>query len=265
MIICYSTEDYYDWLPIFLKSFYHFNKNGTKIHINTRNLTEKQIGHIYDCYDNVVVENKTMTLNQLSKEHNIPVKTILESRNGCNSKKKHDHRLWMNIIADGDRINSYYDTVLKYPDEELYLLLDVDFLFRGNIDHVFEKILKYDVGIRIRKKSFPKKINIKNKRIDSIINIATVALNNNKNALHFLDRWIHHINKKPMIKRNHFKWGQYAIALAYNDCSNFNFYRYMDEFDSSLGKKSTVWFFKTKRKQRDIKIAKNELQRILNG
>jgi hypothetical protein len=141
---------------------------------------------------NVVVDNKSLTIKDLSRKHNIPESEIEKSREGCcDSKKKKNHRLFMNMIADGDRIESYYDTVISYCNEPYYILTDIDLLFRKKLNKLFfENVVKYDVGLKLRvgKKTgkIPKRINTEGKLKSGLINISTVTINNNDNGINFL-------------------------------------------------------------------------------
>lgn len=268
MIISYLTETYFDWGLLFVNSFSLFHPNE-KIYLSTRNLNKSQIKSLSSLSKNIHIDNKPLVIKELSKQYGIPEKKIEDSREGCNDpSKKKNHRLWMNITADGDRINSYLSAMENYKNEKFYMLTDIDLLFRRNIDDVFQYIMKSgDVGLKLRagkKGTMPKRVNTEGKLKDALINISTVAIKNNSNGKTFIERWIKHVNGTPMKKKNGIKWGQYAICLTYNDLSDsMKFYKFKQRvFSPYLHKEAPVWFFKTKKKKRDYQTAASELKRI---
>jgi hypothetical protein len=97
-----------------------------------------------------------------------------------------------------------------------------------------------------------------------LINISTVTINNNDNGINFLKSWVKHVVSTPMKNKNGIKWGQYAIALAFNECrENTEFFRFeRGTFSPYLLETAPVWIFKTKFKDNDMKIARNELNAL---
>jgi len=266
MIISYTTEDYFDWSLIFVKSFCYLHPD-IKVHINSRNLKDQQIDKIKSVGSNIFVDNKKLSIKDLAEKYNIKEKDIENSRKGNNDKKKHDHRLWMNLTADGDRISQYYETVKQYPNEDYYLLCDIDLLFRKSLYDFFEEIKQYDVGLKLRvnKKSniLPDKINVSNPDSrDAKINIGTVFINNNFDGLKFLKDWSEINEQLPIIDQHKTKKAQYSIALTYNSL-DMNYKKISPMiFDPELREQSNVWFFKSKKKDMMLDIAEKERRKI---
>lgn len=271
MIISYLTREYLDWGKIFLQSL-NLVHPEIKVHLNTRNLKSKEIEKLKELHENLVIDNKILTVKDLSEKHNIPTEEIEKSRKGCCfSDRKQNHRLFMNLIADGDRINSYLDTVKKYKNEKVYLLTDIDLLFRKRIDHVFEKAEKHDVGMKLKagkkEKELPGKLDLSGENSDTLINISTVTINNNDKGLKFLETWVDYVNSIPMKDKGKVKWGQYAIACAFNECrEEVNFFSFSKGlkgvFNSYLTEEAPVWFFKIKEKNKSLDQAKKELKTL---
>lgn len=267
MIIAYLTEDYLDWAEIFLESL-NLVHPEIKVHLDTRNLNNKQEKKLEKLHKNLVINNKIWSIKDFSEQHNIPIKEVEESKKGCNEgPKKHNHRLWMNLTADGDRINNYLYTILAYENEKVYMLADIDILFRKRMDYIFEEAEKHDVGLKLRSKrknGIPNKLNTSGKNRDALINIGTLTITNSEKGLKFMRTWVDYINSVPIKKRSRLKWGQYAIACAFNDCMKdtdiFRFQR--GSFSPYLLENSPVWFFKSKKKEESFKKAKEELNAL---
>ncbi len=276
MIVAYLTESYYEWAIIFLKSWKLTNDNNEKIHLNTRNLINSQIKNLNNIYSNVIIENKKMTINELSKKHGIQENIINDSKRDCDSgKTRGKHRLWMNITADGDRVERLLDTIKQNRDSEKYFIhIDIDMLFRGSIKEIIDNTINNDVGLIIRKGNRniidPSKLNVSTngKNKDSLITIACVAIGSTDNGQRFVEEWVKIINSKPMKMRNHLKWGQYAILQAFVNLKNNENWKWFRipygniNANLSKGSHATVWYFKTKNKKASISKAKNELKRI---
>lgn len=266
MIISYLTEDYFEWSLIFVKTFTGLHPD-IKIHLDTRNLKDNQIKEIQKISKNITIKNKKLEIKEISnKYYNISEEQIQKSKDGCMSFKKHNHRLWMNITADGDRILQYKETIKNYPNENLYILTDIDLLFRKPLYELFKKAKKHDVGIKIRagKKDgiLPKKLDLKSYNTrDAKINISTVIINNNNNGIRFLNEWVERNEALPIIDEEKTKRAQYSIAKTYNSL-DINYFRIMPNIiDPRLKNDSYVWFFKSKQKDEALKQAKKEMQK----
>jgi len=276
MIVAYLTESYYDWAELFLKSWKLTNDNDEKIYLNTRNLNNKQIKNLKSIYSNVIIENKKLLVEDLSKKHNISENIIKISKNDCDAGKiAGKHRLWMNITADGDRIESLLNVIKnnRNTNEKYFIHMDIDSLFRGKINEIINGSIVNDVGLIIRKNreiTDPAKLNIgiagKNK--DSLIAIGCVCIGNTDNGQKFVEEWVKIVNSKPMKSRNHLKWGQYAILQAFINLKNKKEWKWFrlpyGRFNAGLTDKkhATVWYFKKKNKKTTILKARSELKRM---
>lgn len=274
MIIAYTTDDYFHWAELFMKSFSLFHKNE-KIYLNSVNLSNKEMDKLYKLYDNLVIDNRNISISELSDMYGVSKKDLIESRENCTTKKSGGkHRLWMNVHADGLRIERLYETILANKNEESFLHLDIDILIRKNIKHIIYDGTG-DVGLKFRVgKNHPDdKISeltidtrMQNKKKDALINIGAVVIKNNDKGRLFMDEWYHHIVNTPMKRKNGIKWGQYAVALAFMETRNkVKFYRPESSFfDSELLNESSGWFFKTKDKNKSYQTALKELKRLEN-
>ena len=276
MIVAYLTESYYTWAELFLKSWKITNDNNEKIYLNTRNLKIPQIKNLKDIYPNVIVENKILSVKELSKKHDMPENIITVSKNDCDGgKTTGKHRLWMNITADGDRIESLLEVIKKNrnTDEKYFIHMDIDVLFRGKIDDIKSKSIINDVGLIIRKErkvTDPSKLGVtaSGKNKDSLIAIGCVCIGNTDNGQRFVEEWVKIVNSKPMKMRNHCKWGQYAILQAFINLKKEVGWKWFrlpyGEFNAGLVDKphAKVWYFKKKNKKTSILKARQELKRL---
>jgi hypothetical protein len=272
MIVAYLTEDYYRWGELFLKSFKKHNGIDYPIRFNTRNLNRSQAKTLKSIYPLQLV-NKQLTIQGLSTKYNVPPEEIEESKKACAGIKSGKYRMWMNITADDDRINSLLSTIKDNPKEPSFVHMDVDFLFRGSIrDSILKKSEKHDVGLIVRKQRDQldlSKVSLSDtgKNRDSIITIATVAIGNNGNGKKFVKEWVRWINKTPLKQRGGVKWGQFAIYkafLRYQHDNSFNFWRIpYGEVNSnqSDGPHAKIWYFKGSNKGKEYQKAIQEFRK----
>ena len=276
MIYIYSTEGYVPWAKLFLKSYKLFNNENEKIFLAGWNLSDKSIHLLKQLYDNLIIENDTSTIKELSKRYNISKYDILKSQKNCESDKKigGQHRLWMNIHADGLRIERFYKVLKSYPMEKYFLFLDVDVLFRKNIQPWIDKMKISDVCIKMRMgKHLPNNeinkiiLNLDNIKGDKI-NISTVFINNNECGHLHVKNWVNSVNSISMEKRTKTgsKWGQYAAEVAFMKSKSSVIYHRHDVYfsDPTWQEDSPIWFFKKKNKKITYEIANNEFNKLKN-
>lgn len=274
MLVAYLTKSYLEWGKIFLKSYRLTNKTKEKITFNTRDLSPKEINSLKKLYTNLVVNNKKHNIEELSNKYKISQKKIIESKKDCDKGKiGGNHRLWMNITADDDRVNSLLETIKNNPEEKSFIHTDIDMLFRGD---VYKEIIApshlHDIGLIVRFKQNIRdlnkiKLSPKKEKKDSTIAIGTVAIKNSAPGIDFVEKWVHYINTTPMKNRDNIKWGQHAAYLAYLDCQtlDYDFWRFpiscinASFSDSSEAK---VWYFRKKNKNNWLEVAKKELERV---
>jgi hypothetical protein len=268
MIAIYLTEAYLRWGLLFLRSLRLTNGIEIPVVLNTRGLNRYQVNELKDSYGpKLKIINKPMNMEALSKKHNIPMPMLEKSRASCEGQKDdgNTHRLWMNLTADGDRITSFKEVVHTYKEQPCFLHMDIDLLFRGDISPIFDLGSVHDVGLIFRKGSrrddgsrapINQVPTSAKKNIDSIISIACVCIRNNENGLRFMDKWASYIEgKTPMINRNVYKWGQYAIWEAYKEYKeDIDFFRFptgMINTSFSQGDHARIWYPKTKKGKED--------------
>lgn len=277
MIILSSTESYLKWLDIFLPSFKYYNGDLEKIVLNTLNCSLKITDTYKKMYPNLVTNNTDLSLEKIAKKVQLPIERIIKSKNGCEGAHKENHRLWMNFFADGFRIEKLYETIVDYPNEEYYIHMDIDALFRGKINEIYESIKKSDINLVYRGQEGQNLNEIKHnvfqpdaKLSDSKLYIAIMGINNTENGKNFIKSWIENINSAPFGIRNKWKWGQYTALKTFNEYKNTDtkisrvpriFYsgKHINEFPEA-----SIWFIKQKAKSEGILKAKKEFKRLLN-
>ena len=275
MIVAYLTSGYFKWAELFLKSLKLSNGTKYPVFLNTRDLSPGQLHTLRTIYPNLEIDNRQLNVKALSKKHNIPAATILASRKACEGDKATgNHRLWMNITADGDRIVSLRDVINSHPTPKAFLHLDIDLLFRGSLDEVFNLGAKNNVGLICRKGGPPSNriplnsivLNAKNS-LDSIVIISAVSIQNTPEGKRFMDKWVSYVNSSPMSKRNHCKWGQFAAWKTFCDLQKeLSFFRFPvgcinDRFSPKAHAK--MWYPKKKSKDDQYSQMMAEYRRLL--
>lgn len=269
IIVAYFTETYIKWADVFLGSLKKSNGEKYKVILNTRNLTQKQINYLKFLYKNIEINNEQLTLEKLSKRHNVPIEDLRESREDCNNPKRKTgkFRLWMNIIADDDRINAFYNIVRNCKTDEIFLQMDIDIMIRDNLIVMEKEAVKYDVGLssRWRGNIYTVNTNVPLDREDSMINIGVLTFKNNKNGIKFLKEWTDNINNIP-VKNRKGKWGQTAIFRAFRELkdSGISYWRvgFQEDGKDAAWNTKLLTTFKTKNKNELYNKALEEIGKL---
>jgi len=283
MIIVFATPNYHRWFDVFTESFRLTNGNEEKILFNAMGISKKAKNNLQKTYKNIEVIPYEFSIEKDAKKYGVSQITLQDSYDSCTGIKKHGiHRLAMNIYADDIRMNLFRKAIDMFPNEKCYYQMDIDLLFRGNINKAFEMSRTADVGLsdRLRPytKTFEKPYSFSHPdgvKSSSKITIAFVSILNNNRAIAFVDRWCEIINNTSIKNRGNKKYGQWAIYKAfyeflYEDKASFwrekpgmNF-QFMDGAKNK-SKTSKIHYFRTKNKDNDYSNAVKELENIKRG
>jgi hypothetical protein len=257
MIYAYLTENFFDWAELFLKSYDLFHDTSELIHLETRNLRDYQISHLKELYPNLVIDNKPLNINKLSKKYNVKLSSLLMWKEDISRGKvtPGGSVIWKNIIADGDRIKSFVKVVAKNPDEEYYIFLDIDIIFRRNIAFLRRLGRNHDVSIKFRP----------SKHIESSrVMIGNIIFRNSKCGNRFIKLWWRKTSSLPMLKRPR-AWGQVTFwrtsqEMKEEGCKFFNLP--MKVVDGNYKKGALIWSGHKGNKRFRFDKAAEEVERI---
>ena len=218
MLYTYLTQNFLDWAELFLRSYALIHDNAELIHLETRNLSEEEQDTLRNLYPNLVIRNKPLTIERMSKQYRIPVEQLVKWRRDITIGRVIPGKsvIWKNMIADGDRIKSFVEIIKANPDEEYYIFLDIDIIFRRNIGRLKQLGRTRDISIKFR----PSK-----GRESSKVMIGNIVFRNSAVGVQFAKRWWQLTNGKKMLDRPR-AWGQIAFWRVWKEmgdnCSFFN-------------------------------------------
>lgn len=208
IIHAYLTDGFFPWAKLYLESFKFYNDNNYKVVLTTVGLDDSQVDELKNIYSNLIVENKNIDLDEVSKQLGITKDKLLKFKNQVETYHVNNkNKSWKMMFAAKDRLESIIDISKRYKNEKYILHTDIDLYFRSDISELIENVRKNDVSIRLRLNS---KLNRK-----TMIGIQGYNISNN-DVINFLNRWHHHLTK---ISPN--KWplgyGQTSCYYAYLD------------------------------------------------
>ena len=223
MILIYFDNRYYQYAPVYIKSI-EINEPNEKVFIQGYNLSDKQVKHLKSYKNVAAVNNESLKQNRAKMdrlEHYI-----------INQKAKQ-------ILEAFDR----------FPDENLFIITDVDMLMVNPLRQLREDMKMYDVGV----------VWVADKKVMG----GFVAVKRNKRTREFLESWDHLMTKG----RYFYNKDQPALAKTFSNYrGKIDFLlltrQYLDQasnYDSFIWSSHKVKSFGTKRQkghQYDTKLKK---------
>lgn len=208
IIHSYLTDGLFGWAELFVESFYEHHGSEHMIYLCTRDLNRNQIEKLKSLYPNIIVSNKKINFDSISKRARMSKDKILELKKHIETNAvTKDTFIWKQAISVEDRYRtSIVESMDKYPNEDYLVHFDIDMYFRNPLDDLFEIIRNNDISIKFR-------LNGKDNRkvMGGLIGFRIC-----KETRKFMNRWIYYIDKIPLYKKP-IGYGQTSFYYAYRD------------------------------------------------
>jgi len=201
MIVTYCTENYYRWLPLFVRSWRKTNGDEETIHVNGCNLK-------VDCD---LVDNEHLDMTEIINSLNMSQDEFTtRMHNVAEGVRANRNRHIMNFFADDNRIKRLYKTIIQNPNEKYFLHIDIDVIFRNTFD--FKMFGDRDIGVVIKDSESE----------GHRTPIGILYLKNTDKVRRFVKEWCNLIDSVPLKDRHindfHKKaWGQYTFYHNFYD------------------------------------------------
>ena len=178
------------------------------IYLCTRDLNEEQIIKLKSLYSNIIISNKEINFDLISKRANMSKEKILELKKHIETDAVTKNTfLWKQAISVEDRYRtSIVEAMDNYPNEDYLIHFDMDMYFRKPLHDLFETIRNNDISIKFRLKS-----KISRKVMGGLIGFRIC-----KETREFMNRWIYYIDKIPLYEKP-LGYGQSSFYYAYKD------------------------------------------------
>lgn len=149
MIVICASDNFYEWTLLFLESLYLTNGIKYKVLLNGLDLPDKMIGNFRKAYSNLEVINKDVDYEYIRKTYEKTPKEIKKTKRRLADGFKKDNRWWSQYILH-HRTEGLVDAMDDNPDEDWFILYDVDFMFRKSIDPLIDLVTSHDVSLFFR-------------------------------------------------------------------------------------------------------------------
>lgn len=258
LIHTYFTDGFFGFGKVFIESFKKFHGDQMPMVVTTRNLTESQIKEIKSMYKNIIVLNKHIEINKISKRTGINIKTLQRYKYEIefeHIKKNKGNVVWKQYISVEDRYRNSIIEAMKYADNEKFMMhIDADSYIRKSLDPLFELIMKNDITLIFR---------LERPKLNRKIFGSLSGYRLGEKAIRFMKTWIKYIDAIPLNKKP-VGYGQTTCFYAYNDLkdSDIKWGKIPRRWvKSNLNEKSLIWGGNHSRgKTKTVKIFENDLR-----
>lgn len=216
MIITFCTDTYMPWGKVFLESFRLTNGSNTKIHINGAFLTKKHIQELKSLYPNLTIKNNHYKVKDVIERFGVTEEDYERCKKAIPDGFKKDCRWWMDFIVVEERISQLYETISN-SDEEYYLHLDIDMMFRKSINSLIKRLQSSEKDVICRFRPDENFIKPDNTITPEYMRIAGGMVGINSSAKDFIKEWRDQIFTRmgEGIQGRGEPWGQTALYYAY--------------------------------------------------
>jgi hypothetical protein len=219
-VYSYCTNGYFKFCQLFVESYCLFNT--LPLILDLRGFSDEQIQIIkqifidyrvpekyYDIISKPIRWNDWTKQAGISREKLASYKKQVEQKNfGVPNQIDPKARVWKLFTAGDARIKRMYQH-MKNRRLDSIIMIDIDTLFRGNINLLAELSMKYDLVAKIRLGSGPK----------MAISIGLGCYQNNSVISNWIKEWISIINSTPPMKRP-LGFGQRSCWMAFEKFKN---------------------------------------------
>lgn len=224
-IIC-ATDTFFDWTVIFLESMFITNGDKHRISLSGINLTKDMIKVYKSIYPNIEISNvndrkKIRKMFKMSKDQ------YERSTGGLNLGRKTGNR-WFSQYVLKHRVKRLQETMEKYPEEEWFILYDVDMLIRKSIDPLVNQVKSHDVTLRF------KQGNLKKRKTGHRIAGGLSGYSGEK-GLEFVKKWNSLLSEIDLVK----EWN--GTIELYDQLTLYKTYEYFEDSDIKWSEIDTDW------------------------
>lgn len=149
MIVICASDNFYEWTLLFLDSLYLTNGTKYKVLLNGLGLSDEMMGNFKKAYPNLEIINKDIDYKYIQNAYGKKPKEIEKTKSQIANGFKKDNRWWSQYILN-HRTKGLLEAMRDNPDEDWFILYDVDFMFRKSIDPLIELITSHDVSLFFR-------------------------------------------------------------------------------------------------------------------
>lgn len=208
LIHSYMTNGFFDFGMALLRSFKKHHGESMTFLLSTRDLKENQIDRLYSLYKNLIVSNKQIDMEALSKKTGCSVKHLKKYKWQVeNIYVKPESVIWKQYISVEDRYRDSLEEAFNICGDHM-IHLDVDSYINRPLSPLFKIVRNNDVSLIFR--GGPMRFKIFG---------CVMGFSFGTKADKFLETWRKKIDEVPLVQKPR-GYGQTSCFIAYDTLSS---------------------------------------------